>query len=343
MQALKYGYRLIDQEAGLKLAVESLHASTAVALDIEAYCTPNVEQRHLGQVSLIQLCSHVEPVVFLVDVCKLGPATVEKHLRSVLVEEKIQKLMFDCRRDVEALSSQLQLVPKGIMDLQLLQTAVQWKTRGVNRRSGMGFVLKQSCQLVRQEGNSAVTAAMTLGNRPVWDVRPLPDHFLEYAADDVRHILVMAEPLLRDNAALLPAVDRLTQHYVEHYGTGVVPLEKEADPQPSVVDAAWLERYLGPCGVCAFCGQKGHQEAECFKKASAPRRCSHCGEEGHIATKCYKKHPNLFKCSHCGQTGHNASRCFAKDPCKHCGGQHASSSCRTVKNTDMKDTATGGK
>ena len=64
----------------------------------------------------------------------------------------------------------------------------------------MNFVFKKITGLERNNagGYDAVSAAMTLGNRAVWDVRPLPDHFIEYAADDVRNILTMSKHLLGD-------------------------------------------------------------------------------------------------------------------------------------------------
>eukprot|EP00658_Telonema_sp_P-2_P035764 TRINITY_DN25964_c0_g1_i1.p1 TRINITY_DN25964_c0_g1~~TRINITY_DN25964_c0_g1_i1.p1 ORF type:complete len:185 (-),score=37.89 TRINITY_DN25964_c0_g1_i1:82-636(-) len=110
-----------------------------------------------------------------------------RHIEPLMTNPNIQKLMFDCRRDVEALSAQMKLKPAAVLDLQLYFTSIQWKTKSVNRRSGMTFVIKNVCGLTPQEGDSAVQAAMTLGNRPVWDIRPLPSHFLDYAADDVRH------------------------------------------------------------------------------------------------------------------------------------------------------------
>ena len=323
---LKYPYQVIDTEALLTSAVRAMAASKKFALDIEAYCTNNSHQKQLGTVSLLQVCPSSEPVVFLIDVVRLGVPTVIKHIGPVMTDNAVQKLMFDCRRDVEAMSSQMKLKPQGVLDIQLFFTSIQWKAKSVSRRSGMTYVLKNVCNLTRQEGDSAVQAAMTLGSRPVWDVRPLPPHFLEYAADDVRHILMLSKALQGSYASLTDPVARLTAQYVDHYAVER-PVEVEADPKPHEVSADWLERFIGPGGRCGHCGMRGHVDSECFKKQTGNMRCSHCGEMGHLPKNCYKKFPQLLKCELCGQMGHTKHQCFQRNKCAFCGGGHRTDSC----------------
>ncbi|CBH14702.1 zinc finger protein, predicted [Trypanosoma brucei gambiense DAL972] len=327
---LKYPYRVVDTHEKLKEAVTSLQGARSIALDIEAFCTTD-QAKQLGRISLVQACSDAKPVVFLFDVLTLTPDVFVKDMQSLLSDREIRKLFFDCRRDVEALSCQLGVKPEGVLDLQVFFTAIQWKLRSVNRRSGMGYVLKSVAGLTRQEGDSAVQTAMTLGNRPVWDIRPLPDHFLEYAAGDVRHILLLSNYLVgnKDVPVDVVAVERLTAQYVEHYAVGK-PVITEADATPAEVNRAWLERYIGPGGGCHFCGAKGHTEAECFKKQNGKAKCSFCGEVGHTARNCFKKHPQLLTCEKCGQLGHTGASCFRTNPCKHCGGPHSSANCHKV-------------
>jgi hypothetical protein len=337
LSALKFPHELIERESQLKRVADALISTDAFALDVEAFCTQSPDRLQLGDISLLQMCSPAEPVVYVVDVLTLGRPAVKEHLAPVLQSTQCRKLMFDCRRDVEAISWQLGITPVRVLDLQLMQAAASWKSRGTNRRSGLQYVLRQTCGVERQDGDSAVAAAMTLGNRAVWDVRPLPDHFIEYAADDVRHLLVMAEKMLVEHADRVDAVERLTRQYVEHYAVGS-PVEAEADPQPNVVHTEWLERFMGPAGSCSFCGQRGHTSSECFRRAGGTKKCTHCGETGHLANNCFKRYPQLLKCSHCGQLGHTASKCFQLKPCEHCGGQHPSSKCnaKPATATDTK-------
>ncbi|AIO01910.1 hypothetical protein LPMP_342840 [Leishmania panamensis] len=325
---LKYPYQVISTEKELKEAVGVLQRSRQIAIDIEAFCTSEATKTpQLGRVSLVQTCSDVVPVVFLFDVLSLSVPIFTQVIRPVFNDETIRKLFFDCRRDIEALSTQMSLVPKRVLDLQLLFTAVQWKLRSVNRRSGMTYVLKNVAGIHRQEGDFAVQTAMVVGDRPVWDTRPLPEHFLEYAADDVRHIHLLSTyfPSLTQQVSEA-AVERLTEQYVQHYGVGHA-VTVEADAQPAQVNTAWLERYIGPGGVCSFCGSKGHTEMECFRKLNGNVRCSFCGGVGHTARNCFQKHPELLKCDRCGQLGHSTANCFRANPCKHCGGNHRSENC----------------
>lgn len=327
LAVLKYPYEVVDTSDALESAVQSLRTATSIALDVEALCTSE-KQKQLGAISLVQACSDAKPVVYVFDVLTLTVPTFVRTMAPLMSDTAVRKLFFDCRRDVEALSCQMQLTPRGVLDLQLYYTALQWKLRSVSRRSGMTYVLKNVAGIRRQEGDSAVQTAMAVGHRPVWDVRPLPSHFLEYAADDVRHTLLLSSALQRHAGGRVPieAVDRLTSAYVEHYAVGR-PVEHEADAHPAEVNTVWLERYIGPGGVCKFCGAKGHVEAECFKRLNGVVRCTFCGEAGHTSRNCYKKHPQLLKCELCGQLGHTAMSCFKANPCKHCGGLHSSANC----------------
>ena len=330
-QILKYPYQVIDTEETLVQAASTLQKSERFSVDIEAFCSPQAsDKKELGKISLIQMCGNNFPGVYLVDVVTLGIPVVLQHIEPLMTCTHIQKLMYDCRRDVEAMSSQMKMKVQGVLDLQLFFTALQWKAKSVNRRSAMSYVIKSVCGVTRQDGDSAVQAAMTFGNRAVWDVRPLPVHFLEYAADDVKHILMLAESLVAQHPALVDPVQRLTANYVDHYAIER-PVEVEADEKAHEVSVDWLQLFAGPGGRCQFCSSKGHTEAECFKKQSNVMKCTHCSEIGHIAKNCYRKYPELNKCSFCGQLGHTEARCFKKKKCVHCGSEHASDMCLKKK------------
>lgn len=324
---LEFPYRMIDSLQELKAAAASLAKANCVALDVEALCTKD-QRKKLGDISLVQACGDSENVVYLFDALTLPQEELTSYMGEVFTNTNICKMFFDCRRDVEALHSQLGLIPTSVLDLQLYFTAWQWKLRSVRRRSSMGYVLNSVAGIARQEGDSAVQTAMSLGNRPVWDVRPLPEHFLEYAAGDVRHIMLMTPYIIEKVSKVVPVdrVERITAKYVEHYSQSA-EVEHELDPSPAEVHLELLERFIGPGGVCQFCGAPGHTETECFKKQSNTMRCTFCGSVGHSARNCYKQHPHLLKCEACGQVGHSASHCFKKNPCKHCGGSHQSNSC----------------
>jgi hypothetical protein len=378
--ALRFPYKIVDRVAPLQAFCDKVlkwrqsstdSSSTATRLDIACDIEALVQQiqpnqpKHLGSISLIQLCAPaVDEAVNIVDVLTLNPDVVKAALRPIMEDgARFRKIMFDCRRDVEALSGQLQIRPRCVLDLQLMYAGHQWKQRASDRRSGLPYVLKQELGIDRQAGDAAVSRAMLLGNRPVWDVRPLPEHFLDYAADDVRHLFALYDVMRLRHAPLVDASERITEEYVNFYAQGR-PVEEEADPKSHNVRTEWLERYFGPASPCGFCGQRGHHESGCFRRQAAvaaasqsastsaaggggqPQtasssppaaavggksalRCSFCNSLGHTATHCYKKNPQLLACKYCGQHGHSEAHCFMKEAnrCKHCGGKHPSHKC----------------
>jgi hypothetical protein len=319
---------VVNSAPQLKNAIDCILRSTKVAVDVEACVTHDTSKPQLGQVSLIQLAAEHCDTVYLVDVLALGKEAVAASLSPMLSNDAIEKQFFDCRRDVEAFYSQLGVVTKGALDLQMLFTGSQWKSKSLNRRSSMSYVLKTVAGVTRQETDAAVQLAMTKGNRAVWDVRPLPDHFLEYAAGDVRHTLLLGQVMERTYSELLPAARRLTAEYTRHYSC---PVEYEVDINPIEVSTEWLEMFFGPGGVCNFCRQPGHLEVDCFRKAAGTVKCTHCGGMGHVAKSCFKRFPQKLKCEGCGQLGHTIDKCFKKNPCKSCGGAHSTENCRQKK------------
>lgn len=187
---------------------------------------------------------------------------------------------------------------------------------------------------------------MLLGNRPVWDVRPLPEHFLEYAADDVRHLCALFDTMKLRHGALLDASERISEEYCGFYARAdCKPVEAEADTKSQNVRTEWLERYFGPAGVCGFCGARGHHEAQCFRKAAAGGGANNFAaaaaassassasatavkDEASAATTTVAAPPpssgkSVLRCSHCGGLGHLSTSCFKKNPallkCTHCG------------------------
>eukprot|EP00759_Apiculatamorpha_spiralis_P031336 PhF_6_TR33003/c0_g1_i1/m.48632 len=342
-QALKWPHKFIDTEDALKAAAKLLKASATtgqgVAVDIEAFCVEK-HSRHLGQVSLLQLAGPVDPNVYIVDVVTLGADRVAHYMKRVISHPQIRKYMFDCRKDVEAMSTQMGLSVVNALDLQLYHTATLWSAKGTNRRSNLDWVLQNLAHITSSEEMKAVEAAFLVGNRKVWDERPLPDHLAAYAANDVRHLLVLSEYFQQHHADLETTVAELTQKYIDYYGTGQL-VETDIDPAANLVSTDWLRELFGKKGKCTHCGMSGHDVSNCFKKDIATLKCSHCGQSGHLTSRCYKLHPEKHKCSHCGQSGHLESKCFLLHPCTKCGGKHSTASCNRAAKETPKPKPTG--
>jgi hypothetical protein len=344
---LRAPVRVLGQRADVAAAVRGLVETAApVSIDVEALCTSRTT-KHFGNVSLVQLCTATPaPAVYLVDVLAMGPGMAGDELRPLVENEAVTKYIFDCRRDVEALSTQLGLRPRGLLDIQLYYAAVQWKLRGSTKRNGVDTVFRAVVGDYEAEGgvadgeakrdgdHSEVVAAMEKGDSAVWDVRPLPPSFIEYAADDVRRVLLAANALLEKHPERLRSADRLTQMYVSHYAQAKL-VTHDIDPAPLQVNREWLEMLTGTGGTCSRCGQRGHTEDRCTQRALNKKLppCSVCGEVGHLPTACRKATPIVHICERCGCQGHPTRRCPLLTMCIKCGGLHlADAPCTRVVN-----------
>ena len=323
---LQLQYNMIDNEALLYKMHEDLSCCSDIAIDLEALCSKSSQKNsdgifYLGEISLIQLSAPNISIVFLVDVLTLGKSLVFKYLNPLFSNSKFKFHFFDLRRDIEALGMQLNLKPISVIDHQLLHTCVDWARKGINKRPSLKYSLYYQFGLERAHSDTAVSAAMTLGNRLVWDTRPLPTHFMNYAADDVRHLLLFMSPILNDESylklhnpllfKLIPLVEEMSKFYVNWYSQ-LKPVQTEADSSVNIVNETWLEKFIGPAGKCSHCNKNGHAIEDCFQLNGNTVKCSHCGKTGHTVNNCFKLKPQLTKCTFCHQIGHNESKCFAK-------------------------------
>ncbi|KNH06755.1 hypothetical protein XU18_0729 [Perkinsela sp. CCAP 1560/4] len=328
-QAVKWPHKFIDTEDALKAAVKILKNGSidthGVAVDVEAFCISR-HARHLGEISLLQFAGAADPAVYIVDVVTLGADRVAHYVKRVLCHPQIKKYMFDCRKDVEAISIQMGLQLANVSDLQLYHTATEWISKGSNRRSHIDFVLQAFGGITPSEDLKAVKAAFNLGRRKVWDERPLPEHLISYAANDVRHMLVLADLLAEKFPEIEPKVAELTKEYIAHYCSGTL-VTKELDPRSNKVSEELLRKYIASGAACKHCGKSGHAAENCFDKDKTAIRCAHCGSQGHLSNRCFKLHPERNKCTFCGHTGHLSSMCYINKPCGKCGGKHPTAKC----------------
>lgn len=138
---------------------------------------------------------------YLVDVLKLGDLAfttcgADGHtLKDILESEKILKVIFDVRRDSDALYSHFGVNLDGVHDLQLLELA----TRGFSRRcvNGLAKCIERDAAMAWDE-KSAWKATKEKGLRlfapekggsyQVFNERPLSEAILNYCAQDVQFL-----------------------------------------------------------------------------------------------------------------------------------------------------------
>ena len=177
-------YMLVNTVAGAARMVAQARLSPAVAIDIEGDLTAR------GRLSLIQVAygAPQAPTVAIVDALRC-PAAVRGPLRELLEgAPSVQKVLHDCRNDSVALAGQFGIVLQNVLDTQVAHAELS----GEPRRAGLNVVLE------RYAGGAQNTRkAEVRHRRGLWDSRPLAPHLLDYAAQDVRHLLLAREPLLR--------------------------------------------------------------------------------------------------------------------------------------------------
>jgi exonuclease 3'-5' domain-containing protein 1 len=71
--------------------------------------------------------------VYLIDVLKIGSTAYDGGLRSILEDRSIQKLMFDCREDADALKHLYNVRLDGVLDVQLLEVMSRIIHRGYTK------------------------------------------------------------------------------------------------------------------------------------------------------------------------------------------------------------------
>mmetsp|Transcript_75716 Transcript_75716/g.133820 ORF Transcript_75716/g.133820 Transcript_75716/m.133820 type:complete len:418 (-) Transcript_75716:124-1377(-) len=237
---------LINTMEGLHELQNILEAEDTLAFDLEAICCQH--PRHHGALSLLQFgLPNYE--VYLVDVLILGCDAIQTHLGDpVLGNPNIVKLMYDCRIDAEALSTQANITPRGVVDLQVYVAYHRLNSwwLGNNepgRRVGLFSALKHYLHLKDAKKVGSVTRRMRDGEK-VWDERPLTQALLEYASGDVMHMYDLFKVLERRNRALMAPTIQLSAMYVSLFATGHLVSIKE---DPHFINTEWMEECLhGP-------------------------------------------------------------------------------------------------
>jgi len=155
---------------------------------------------------------------FVIDVCQLGTDVVAVALKEVLEDESVVKLMFDCRRDSDAMLHQLGIRLRNVRDLQLKEIMCRHETAAEHRKS-LSFLGKnvdrephlyehvyQLKGLRMCLGDWGIVDAATLATKKTvakqfrddpdfWLRRPLSTDAIDYAQQDVLSLFSLDEQL----------------------------------------------------------------------------------------------------------------------------------------------------
>jgi len=188
-------FRLVTTLELAKAAVkEILQSNRNIAVDCEG-----IKLSRTGQICTIQICIYGSSQAYIFDVVQLTPEDIEEcGLKTVLENQRITKIMYDCRQDSDALYHQLGVTLVGpVVDLQIMQFALNQKSCREDKQGkwqpcvmGMTRCIQTyapnalSQQQLRAKEQMKVIWADEDASK-VWAKRPLGPELCEYAATDV--------------------------------------------------------------------------------------------------------------------------------------------------------------
>jgi ribonuclease D len=164
----------VDQRSHLDRLADELADATQLALDTEFVR----ERTYYPRLCLVQLAT--PGAICCIDPLAIADLT---HLSALLGRSSTFKVAHAARQDIEALATRAVQAPAPLFDTQIGAALL-----GMQPQIGYG-------ELVHKMLGAKLAKAHA---RTDWSVRPLSVEQLEYAADDVRHLLPLHEILRRE-------------------------------------------------------------------------------------------------------------------------------------------------
>lgn len=163
-------YSLIADESALQEVSSRLQSPPRIALDCEAAGF----HRYADTLCLVQLSTPEETVLF--DPMAIDPSPV---LRPLLEDPTVEVVMHGADFDVRLLHRDLGIKLRGLFDTQIAATFMGAGAVGLASLLDEHLDVKVSKKYQRAD----------------WAQRPLPSGLLDYAAEDTRHLLTLADIL----------------------------------------------------------------------------------------------------------------------------------------------------
>lgn len=188
---------IVDTLEACKAACSALTLEKSVAMDIEG-----VDLCRDGKVCIIQIAASKEGKVYLFDIATLGKAAMDEGgLKALMENEAVEKLMYDCRADSDALFHTYGIKIKNLADVQVLYTRSQFSgndkfLHGLAKAlSESGVVSDKDLAKVdklKSEGKK-LFAPEKGGSYDVWETRPLSPALVAYCVVDVHYLFALKE------------------------------------------------------------------------------------------------------------------------------------------------------
>jgi len=238
---------------------DAMAKGAPLAVDCEG-----VRLSRTGAVTLLQLAALER--VYLFDIAALGssafdvaddaesaeeppssPPSQSSTLRRALEDPACQKLMFDCRRDSDALAHQFGVRIEGVLDVQLMDVALRRKAGAaveflpglvavLRRHAGTGAEAKaefRAAAAIKARVQEQVRAEEGQDAHTLWGIRPMNQAMRWYAALDTMAILETYHKIERIEHAADPSLRSRVLKASEARLGEYRDLEQELDQTPS--------------------------------------------------------------------------------------------------------------
>ncbi|XP_063447946.1 piRNA biogenesis protein EXD1-like [Mytilus trossulus] len=172
-------YKYIDTKGKFSSAINELNDKikddNTIALDCEG-----VDLSRFGCVTMFNVGT--KDMVYLIDVLKIGDSVFDDGLRSILENNTIEKLMFDCRENADALFHLHKVNLDGVLDVQLFELSNRIYRNGYTILGSLEkclqkFLSDDTLLRLKKQGRETM-----LNTTNIWKDRPLSESMLKYAA-----------------------------------------------------------------------------------------------------------------------------------------------------------------
>ncbi|XP_063447945.1 piRNA biogenesis protein EXD1-like [Mytilus trossulus] len=174
----------------MKELQEKIRNKQMIAVDCEG-----VNLSRFGSVTLINIGTR--DLVYLIDILKIGDSVFDDGLRSILEDSGIEKLMFDCREDADALLHIHKVKLNGVLDVQILEVnnRIHVYRNGYTKIRSLKHCLEEYVKddtllNAKLQGRSSMSVSSN-----IWKERPLDENMLKYASVDILGLFKLYDEL----------------------------------------------------------------------------------------------------------------------------------------------------
>lgn len=177
--------KIVDGFIKLKRCLDILNTYKLLMIDIEG-----IDLCRYGKIAIIQIATP-DDKLYLIDIIKLGKKAFEVGLKNLLENENIEKIFYDVRVDCDSLYHLFGVLPKNIIDLQVIfmttggkinSPYVEGLQKAINQVFG-NFSEKNKYNKMKETGKKLYAPELG-GSFEIWNKRPLDKQLIKYMIAD---------------------------------------------------------------------------------------------------------------------------------------------------------------